>query len=126
MWNGSFFVDAWLRQVGVSITLGHGGLPCPVVQKLLSQNPDYHGGDEFHVEDFPVLEEAEDSEWEYEDYERPIENPAPQRNSLRPPHPSEHPLPGTPSQIRRDGSQVCRKMSILLHFKVMTLFCFQV
>ncbi|KAI0704604.1 hypothetical protein C8Q76DRAFT_624101, partial [Earliella scabrosa] len=29
-WNGSYFRSAWLRQVGVRIHCGHGGLPCPI------------------------------------------------------------------------------------------------
>ena len=74
-WNGEFFVDAWLRQVGVAINLGHGGAPCRVVQAMLSQNREVVEEKAVHSEpeeDSPVLEEAEDSEWEHEELVPPI------------------------------------------------------
>jgi CxC2 like cysteine cluster associated with KDZ transposases len=40
-WNGSCFTPAWLRELGVAIYLGHGGVCCPAEAELLT---DGHAG----------------------------------------------------------------------------------
>lgn len=45
-WTGSHYEPAWLRDLGVSIQLGHGGDPCPT-----AVSPDDHRPDEDLVED---------------------------------------------------------------------------
>ncbi|TFK80385.1 hypothetical protein K466DRAFT_455186, partial [Polyporus arcularius HHB13444] len=51
-WQGAFFQPAWLRQVGVQVHCGHGGDPCPELQRYSQPNDTA-----INVEDLPSVGE---------------------------------------------------------------------
>ncbi len=67
-WQGAFFQPAWLRQVGVQVHCGHGGDPCPELQRYSQPNvaasTHENFGAAFQQAGGDVAEEAESEEAE--------------------------------------------------------------
>lgn len=61
-WTGRYFAPSWLWKVGVSIDLGHKGLPCPSYQN----NPGIQSNDFVHQE---TVEDFVDEEDDLENYD---------------------------------------------------------
>ena len=63
-WSGKFWEDAWLRQAGTIIQLGHRGDRCPELVKGVRPNALKPDDDDECV---PELEDMEDSDWDDDD-----------------------------------------------------------
>ena len=77
-WTGGYWEDAWLRQAGVIIRLGHSGEWCAASQQLAAGIGD-KTSDQDAGPPLVEIEEAEDSDWEDDD-EEDAPNPAPVRS----------------------------------------------